>query len=141
MFGSGGATETTVATIDASGNAIFNGNLQVGGTSTLENSATVKNQQDAEIDSTLWAGLTTAQKESFIYKDWNGTSEWYLVKDAGNNWAVNSALSGIDSFKAYQSTNSGDTYVNANSSGAVRVNYEAARGRRSIFIRVGVHRA
>jgi hypothetical protein len=128
VFGSGGATESTVATIDASGNEILNGNLLVGGTTTHVGSVTVKNQADAEIDSTLWAGLTTAQKESFIYKDWNGNSQWYLVKDNSNNWAVNSALSGIDSFKAYQSTNSGDTYVNSNASGAVRVNYEANSG-------------
>ncbi len=128
VIGSGGATETTVATIDASGNEVLNGNLQVGGTTTHVGSVSVKNQADAEIDSTLWAGLTAAQKESFIYKDWNGTSEWYLVKDNSNNWAVNSAISGIDSFKAYQSTNSGDTYVNANASGAVRINYEANSG-------------
>ena len=36
-----------------------------------------------------------------------------MVKDANNNWALNSASGGLDSFKAYQSTNSGDTYVNA----------------------------
>ncbi len=128
VFGSGGAVETTVGSIDAGGNASFNGNLLVGGTTTHAGSVTVKNQQDAEIDSTLWAGLTTAQKESVVYKDWNGASEWYLVKDGLNNWSVNSAVSGIDSFKAYQSTNSGDTYVNANASGAVRVNYESGSG-------------
>jgi hypothetical protein len=52
-------------------------------TSTHVGSPTVKNQADAEIDSTLWAGLTRARKESFIYKDWNGTSQWYMEKDAG----------------------------------------------------------
>jgi len=41
---------------------------------------------------------------------------------------LNSGVGGLDSFKAYQSTNSGDTYVDAsNSSGAVRINYEPAR--------------
>jgi len=46
-----------------------------------------------------------------------------------HNWELNSAIGGLDSFKAYQSTNSGDTYINAsNSSGAVRVNYEAGSG-------------
>jgi hypothetical protein len=41
-----------------------------------------------------------------------------MVKDASNNWALNSATGGLDSFKAYQSTNSGDTYIDAsNSSG------------------------
>ena len=129
VFGSGGASESTVATISSAGNAQFNGTLQVGGTSTFSGTPTVKNQADAEIDTTLWAGLTASQKESFIYKDWNGNSQWYMVKDASNNWALNSATGGLDSFKAYQSTNSGDTYVNAsNSSGIVRVNYEAGSG-------------
>jgi hypothetical protein len=129
VFGSGGPSETTVATVDSSGNAAFDGNLLVGGTSTLVGSPTVKNQADAEIDYFLWAGLTASQKESLIYKDWNGASQWYMVKDASNNWALNSATGGLDSFKAYQSTNSGDTYINAsNSSGVVRVNYESGSG-------------
>jgi hypothetical protein len=129
VIGSGGASETTVATINNAGNAQFNGTLQVGGTSTLAGTPTVKNQADAEIDATLWAGLTASQKESFIYKDWNGNSQWYMVKDASNNWALNSATGGLDSFKAYQSTNSGDTYINAsNASGVVRVNYETGSG-------------
>ncbi len=52
-----------------------------------------------------------------------------MVKDANNNWALNSAIGGLDSFKAYQSTNSGDTYINAsNASGLVRVNYETGAG-------------
>ena len=129
VIGSGGPSETTVATISAAGNAQFNGTLQVGGTSTFGATPTVKNQADAEIDATLWAGLTTGQKESFIYKDWNGNSQWYMEKDASNNWMLNSATGGLDSFKAYQSANSGDTYVNAsNSSGSVRVNYENGSG-------------
>jgi uncharacterized protein YfdQ (DUF2303 family) len=129
VIGSGGASETTVATINNAGNAQFNGTLQVGGTSTFAGTPTVKNQADAEIDATLWAGLTASQKESFIFKDWNGNSQWYMVKDASNNWALNSATGGLDSFKAYQSTNSGDTYINAsNASGAVRVNYETGSG-------------
>jgi hypothetical protein len=129
VFGSGGSAENTVATINSQGNAQFNGTLQVAGTSTFAGSTTVKNQADAEIDAFLWAGATTSQKESFIYKDWNGNSQWYLVKDASNNWALNSAIGGLDSFKAYQSTNSGDTYVNAsNSTGHIRLNYEAGSG-------------
>ena len=129
VFGSGGASATTVATINNAGNAQFNGTLQVGGTSTFVGTTTVKNQADAEIDQVLWAGLTTSQKESLTYKDWNGNSQWYVVKDASNNWALNSATGGLDSFKAYQSTNSGDTYVNAsNASGVVRVNYETGAG-------------
>ena len=111
VIGSGGASVTTAATINNAGNAQFNGTLQVGGTSTFLGSTTVKNQADAEIDATLWAGLTASQKESFTYKDWNGNSQWYMVKDSSNNWALNSALpGGLDSFKAYQSTNTGDTY-------------------------------
>jgi hypothetical protein len=129
VIGSGGASETTVATIGNTGNAQFNGTLQVGGASTLAGTTTVKNQADAEIDATLWAGLTTSQKESFIYKDWNGNSQWYMVKDGSNNWALNSATGGLDSFKAYQSTNSGDTYINtSNATGVVRINYETGSG-------------
>jgi hypothetical protein len=129
VIGSGGASETTVATINNAGNAQFNGSLQVGGVSTFIGSTIVKNQADAEIDATLWAGLTASKKESFIYKDWDGSSQWYMVKDQYNNWALNSATGGLNSFKAYQSTNSGDTYVNAsNSSGVVRINYEPGSG-------------
>lgn len=129
VIGSGGASETTVATINNQGNAQFNGTLQVGGTSTFINTPTVKNQANAEIDATLWAGLSASQKESFSYKDYNGNSQWYMVKDASNNWALNSATGGLDSFKAYQSTNSGDTYINAsNSTGVVRINYETGSG-------------
>jgi hypothetical protein len=129
VIGSGGPSETTVASIDKAGDAQFNGTLQVGGASTFTSSTTVKNQADAEIDQFLWAGATTSQKESFIYKDWNGNSQWYMVKDANNDWALNSATGGLDSFKAYQSTNSGDTYINAsNAAGVVRINYETGSG-------------
>jgi hypothetical protein len=129
VFGSGGSSETTVATIGNTGNALFNGTLQVGGTSTFVGSTMVKNQLDAEIDQFLQAGLTTSQKESLTYKDWNGNSQWYMVKDQSNNWALNSATGGLDSFKAYQSTNSGDTYIDtSNSTGVVRVNYETGSG-------------
>jgi hypothetical protein len=125
VFGSGGATETTVATVDGSGDANFLGTLQVGGTSTLVGSATVKNQADAEIDATLWAGKTVSQKESFVYKDWNGNSQWYMEKDAGDNWDLNSAVDGTDHFKAYQS---GETMLNSNGTGYVSVNREANSG-------------
>ncbi len=129
VIGSGGPSETTVATIGSTGNAQFNGTLQVGGSTTLAGTPTVKNQADVEIDAILWAGLTASQKEAFSYKDWNGNSQWYMVKDASNNWALNSATGGLDSFKAYQSTNSGDTYIDAsNPSGVVRVNYETGAG-------------
>ena len=129
VIGSGGAAEATVATINHAGNAQFNGTLQVGGSSTFNGSTTMRNQADAEIDSFLWAGATTNQKESLTYKDYAGASQWYMVKDASNNWALNSATGGLDSFKAYQSTNSGDTYINAsNPSGLVRVNYENGAG-------------
>ena len=129
VFGSGGPSETTVATINNAGNAQFNGTLQVSGTSTFIGSTTVKNQADAEIDSILQAGVTASQKESLIYRDFNGASQWYMVKDQNNNWALNSATGNLDSFKAYQSTNSGDTYINAaKSSGVVRVNYETGAG-------------
>jgi len=129
VFGSGGGTEATVATVNNAGDAQFNGTLLVGGTSQSTGTMTVRNNADAEVDYYLWPGLTTSQKGSFTYKDWNGASQWYLVKDASNNWALNSATGGLDSFKAYQSTNSGDTYIDAsNSSGTVRVNYETGSG-------------
>ena len=129
IFGSGGATESTVATISNAGNAQFNGTVQVGGTTQSTGTMTVRNNADAEVDYYLWPGLTTSQKGSYTYKDWNGNSQWYMVKDASNNWALNSAIGGLDSIKAYQSTNSGDTYVNAsNSSGMVRINYESGTG-------------
>jgi hypothetical protein len=99
--------------------------MTVTGVTTDKSSVTVKNQADAEIDSTLWAGLTGSQKESFIYKDWNGNSQWYMVKDAGNNWAVNSAVDLTDHFKAYQG---GETMLNSNGTGYVSVNREAGSG-------------
>jgi len=129
VIGSGGPIETTVATINSAGNALFNGTLQVGGLTTFVGTPSVKNQADAEIDAILWAGLTQSQKESLVYRDWNGVSQWYAEKDQNNDWMLNSAVGGLDSFKAYQSTNSGDTYVNAsNASGTVRVNYETGAG-------------
>jgi hypothetical protein len=129
VIGSGGANESSVATISGAGNAQFNGSLQVGGASTLAESATIKNQADAEIDYVLQAGATASQKESLIYNDWNGSSQWYMVKNTTNDWALNSATGGLDSFKAYQSTNSGDTYIDAsNASGVVRINYETGAG-------------
>jgi hypothetical protein len=129
VFGSGGANETTVATVSNTGNAQFNGTLQVGGAAQSAGTMTVRNNADSEVDYYLWPGLTSSQKGSFTYKDWNGNSQWYMLKDASNNWALNSAAGGLDSFKAYQSTNSGDTYINAsNTSGVVRVNYETGAG-------------
>jgi len=129
VFGSGGPSETTVATVDNAGDAQFNGTLRVGGASTFTSTTTVRNSADAEIDSVLQAGAANNQKESFIYKDNTGASQWYMVKDTSNNWALNSAPGNIDSLKAYQSTNSGDTYINAsNSGGVVRVNYEPGSG-------------
>jgi len=129
VIGSGGASESTVATIDNAGNEVLLGNLTVNGTSTSVGSIKLQNNADAEIDYFLRAGLTTSQKESVIWKDYDGSSQWYAVKDASNNWALNSAVGGLDSFKAYQSMNSGDTYVNAsNNAGVVRVNYESGSG-------------
>ena len=128
-FASGGASPATVATIDNAGNAQFDGTLQVAGTSQSTGTMSVRNNADAEVDYYLWPGLTTSQKGSYTYKDWNGTSQWYMVKDASNNWALNSAPGGLDSFKAYQSTNSGDTYINtSNSGGHIRLNYETGSG-------------
>jgi hypothetical protein len=129
VIGSGGASETTVATISNAGNAQFNGTLQVGGTSTFQGTTTAKNQADAEIDATLWAGLTAAQNESFIYKNYLGASQWYMENHTTNDWSLTSAVGGLDSFKAYQSTNTGDTYINtSNSTGVVRINYETGSG-------------
>jgi hypothetical protein len=125
VIGSGGASETTVATIGNTGNAQFNGTLQVNGTSQSGGTMTVRNNADSEVDYYLWPGLTSSQKGSYTYKDWNGNSQWYMVKDQSNNWALNSATGGLDSFKAYQSTNSGDTYIDtSNATGSIRMNYE-----------------
>ncbi|MGB6745290.1 MAG: hypothetical protein WBE38_16705, partial [Terracidiphilus sp.] len=100
VVGSGGSSESTVATISNAGNAQFNGTLQVGGTAQSTGTMTVRNNADAEVDYYLWPGLTASQKGSFTYKDWNGNSQWYMLKDASNNWALNSAVGGLDSFKA-----------------------------------------
>jgi hypothetical protein len=128
-FGSGGANPLTVATIDNLGDAQFTGTLLVGGTAQSTGTMTVRNNADAEVDYYLRPGLTTSQNGSYTYKDYNGSSEWYMVKDTSNNWALNSALGGLDSFKAYQSTNSGDTYINtSNLSGHIRLNYESGSG-------------
>jgi hypothetical protein len=128
-FASGGATPAAVATVDHQGNGHFVGNLQVDGTTQSAGPMTVRNNADAEVDFILRPGLTASQKGSLTYRDWNGTGEWYLVKDANNNWALNSATGGLDSFKAYQSTNSGDTYIDAsNSTGHIRLNYETGSG-------------
>jgi hypothetical protein len=128
-FGSGGASPATVATVSNAGNAQFNGTLEVGSTTQSTGTMTVRNNADAEVDYYLWPGLTTSQKGSFTYKDWNGNSQWYMLKDASNNWALNSAVGGLDSFKAYQSSNSGDTYIDAsNSTGHIRLNYESGSG-------------
>ena len=128
-FASGGATPLAVATVDKAGDAQFVGNLLVGGTTQSAGTLSLRNSADAEVDYYLWPGLTTSQKGSFTYKDWNGASQWYMVKDASNNWALNSATGGLDSFKAYQSINSGDTYIDAsNSTGHIRLNYETGSG-------------
>ena len=103
----------------------------MGGTTQSTGTMSLRNSADAEVDYYLWPGLTTSQKGSFTYKDWNGNSQWYLVKDASNNWALNSATGGLDSFKAYQSTNSGDTYIDAsNPTGHIRLNYRRRLGSR-----------
>ncbi len=129
IIGSGGAAETTVATVDKSGNAQFTGNMQVGGTTQSAGTVTVRNNADAEVDYYLWPGLTASQNGSFVYKDWNGASQWYMLKNKSNDWALNSAVGGLDSFKAYQSTNSGDTYIDASkSTGHIRLNYESGSG-------------
>ena len=129
VFGSGGPSSTTVATIDKSGNAHFTGTMLIDQTAQSTGTLSVRNNADAEVDYYLWPGATASQKASFTYKDFNGASQWYLLKDQNNNWAVNSAVGGLDSFKAYQSTNSGDTYINAsNASGHIRLNYETGAG-------------
>jgi len=128
-FSSGGASPSTVATVDSSGDAYFDGTLQSAGQATIQNSVEIKNNANVENDFVLWAGSTVPQKESLIYKSYLGASQWYMVNNTTNDWALNSAVSGVDSFKAYQSTNSSDTYVNAsNTTGVVRINYETGSG-------------
>jgi pectate lyase-like protein len=129
VFGSGGPTESTVATIDSEGNAQFTGTLLVDGEATFGANAEIKNNADQENDFILWSGLTVAQKESLVYKDYTGLSQWFALMNATDDFAINSNAGGLDSFKAYQSTNSGDTYIDtSNSSGVVRINYETGAG-------------
>jgi hypothetical protein len=125
IFGSGGPSETTVGLIDGHGNATFQGTLTVAGETVFQTSAEVRNGVDSESDFSLWSGLTTAQKESITYKDWNGSSQWYMEKDQYNNWVLNSAVDNLDHFKAYQN---GDDYIDAASGATVRVNYESGSG-------------
>ncbi|MGC9224517.1 MAG: hypothetical protein ACP5E2_11355 [Terracidiphilus sp.] len=66
IIGSGGAVETTVATVDKSGDAQFTGNMQVGGTTQSAGTVTVRNNADAEVDYYLWPGLTASQNGSFV---------------------------------------------------------------------------
>lgn len=124
-IGSGGPTVTTVAQIDGSGNTTLEGWLNVFGVTTHYANVKVMNAQDAEIDYILQAGQTTSQKESLTYKDYNGASQWYATKDQNNNWSLNSAIDNVDHFKAYQS---GDDYIDAAGTGAVRINYEPNSG-------------
>jgi hypothetical protein len=63
VFGSGGPTESTVATIDNAGDAQFLGTLELAGQATFNASAEIKNNADAENDFVLWSGLTAPQKE------------------------------------------------------------------------------
>ena len=96
------------------------------GETVFQSSAEVRNGVDAESDFSLWSGLTTAQKESLTYKDWNGSSQWYMEKDQYDNWVLNSAVDNLDHFKAYQN---GDDYIDAAGSGSqVRINYESGSG-------------
>ena len=126
VIGSGGPSATAVATFNSVGNVWFNGTLQVEGASTFISSTEVKNQLDAEIDSTLQAGLTGSQKESFTFRDYNGSGQWYMEKDQYDNWELNSAVDTLDHFKAYQN---GDDYIDAAGSGSqVRINYETGSG-------------
>jgi hypothetical protein len=74
VIGSGGARESTVATISNAGNAQFNGTLQAGGATQSAGTMTVRNNADSEVDYYLWPGLTASQKGSYTYKDWNGNS-------------------------------------------------------------------
>jgi len=70
----------------------------VGGASTLAESATIKNQADAEIDYVLQAGATASQKNLSLQR-LERKQQWYMVKNTTNDWALNSATGGLDSFK------------------------------------------
>ena len=136
----GGSSPTAVATINGIGNTWLAGTLTTVGSATFEGSVKVFNSTDAEIDYILQAGLTTSQKESLIYKDYNGNSQWYILKDASNNYMIQSATGGLDALKAYQSTNSGDLYLDtSNTSGAIRLNYEAGSGSSTVIYAGGTN--
>ena len=128
-IGSGGASPSPVDTFDSSGDADFVGTLQVQGATTFNANAEIKNNTNAENDFILWAGSSVAQKEALVYKKYDGTSEWFALNNTANDWSINENASGLDSFKAYNSANSADTYVNAQASGGVvRINYETGTG-------------
>ncbi len=74
VFGSGGPSETTVATVSNAGNAQFNGTLQVGGTSQSSGTMTVRNNADAEVDYYLWPGLPPARKDRTPTRTGTGTA-------------------------------------------------------------------
>lgn len=128
-FSSGGATPTTVATIDHSGNAYFAGTFQAQGQTNFSGNVVLKNNADTENDYVLQAGATAAQNESFTFKDYTGTSRWYLENNAANQFKINNATGGLDPFRAYDSTGTGDVYIGTtNSGGTLRFNNQAGQG-------------
>ena len=134
IVSTGGSSPTAAATIAASGNTWLGGTLQAIGSGTFGGTVKVQNNLDAEIDYILQAGTTTAQKEALIYKDYNGNSQWYVLKDTSNKYMIQSATGGLDALKAYQSTNSGDLYLNtSNTSGIIRLNYENGSGSSTVI--------
>jgi hypothetical protein len=126
VVSTGGPTPTASFQISSSGNTYINGDLTVVGPSQFNATNEIRNNVDAEVDYALWAGATENQHEGLTYKDYNGNSVWYALKDQNNNYMIEGAVSGIDALKAYLATNGGDLYLDAAASaGAVRVNYEA----------------
>ena len=131
IVSSGGATPVATFQVNSAGNTYIDGTLNIVGSTTANNTIEIKNGADAESDFALWSGLTTNQKESFIYKDYSGTSQWYLLNDTHNTFAINEAVSGVDSLKAYNSGGLAanyDLYLDSQSTGAIRLNFEANSG-------------
>jgi len=129
LFASGGASPSGVGTIDSAGNVSFNGTLQIAGQATFKSSVYLKNQADADLSLYIQPGATTNHSGAFGFKDYLGSTHWFLIHDTSNNFELYSPIAALDALKAYESSNTGDTYLNATkSTGVLRFNYETGSG-------------
>jgi hypothetical protein len=128
-FASGGSNPAVVASVDAAGNATFNGTLGVAAQATFKSNVYLKNQADADLSLYLQPGATANHSGALGFKDYSGATHWFLIGDSSNNFVINSAVASLDAFKAYESSNTGDTYVGATkAAGVLRFNYQTGSG-------------